>query len=123
MSLELRLVDSKHEGSGVLQGRYNQEDEWGAICSNQWDIRDSPVACRHLGFLTRVWNEGAIRRKVGVEPNSTFLTAVGCYGHETQLSQCDLVSDVSFNCSSFPYIECIAGSISSIIVKSATSFH
>ncbi|XP_022104483.1 uncharacterized protein LOC110986690 [Acanthaster planci] len=111
-NIQLRLVDGKHDGSGVLQGRFRPTDDWGAICSDYWDGRDSQVACRHLGFfgqvrVTESQISGESRTNVSLVPESMFLSAVGCHGNETELSQCNLVSDVEFSCEGFPYVECM----------------
>ena len=108
-SIELKLVDSRHEASGFLLGRYRSTDEWGAICSNEWDDRDARVACRHLGFRDSICLQNVRRGSSGTVPNSTFLWAVGCYGHETKLSECELVPGNNITCPSVAYIECVAG--------------
>ena len=109
-SIELRLIDSKYEGSGFVQGRHGPEEEWGAFCGKLWDNRDTQVVCRHLGYLTSLfvnrWYEGP----VDLVTDSAFVSAVGCLGDETSLSQCELVFEDDTQCNEwYAYLECMAG--------------
>ena len=47
----IRLVDGSSYNNGRLQLQYN--GRWGTVCNDwgSWDLRDTHVACRHLGFL------------------------------------------------------------------------
>ncbi|XP_033640866.1 uncharacterized protein LOC117301092 [Asterias rubens] len=108
-SIELRLIDSKYEGSGFVQGRHGPEEEWGAFCGKLWDNRDTQVVCRHLGYLTSLfvnrWYEGP----VDLVTDSAFVSAVGCLGDETSLSQCELVFEDDTQCNEwYAYLECMA---------------
>ena len=109
LSIELKLMGSRHEASGFLLGRYRSTDEWGAICDDGWDDRDARVACRHLGFHDSICLENVRRESIETLPSSTFLWAVGCYGHETKLSECEMVLGNNITCPSVAYIECVAG--------------
>ena len=45
--LEVRLVGGD-EHSGTVEIKYM--GEWGIICDDDWDIKDSHVVCRMLGY-------------------------------------------------------------------------
>ncbi|XP_038052416.1 LOW QUALITY PROTEIN: uncharacterized protein LOC119725128 [Patiria miniata] len=106
--LELRLVDSKYEASGIVVGRHHPSDKWGAICQQTWDDRDAQVACRHLGYVTSIVVNLVHRNTTSLGFNGTFLSGVGCYGHESDLSRCELASDRDVVCDQLAYVECIA---------------
>ena len=107
-SLELRLVDSQYPASGMVVGRVRPTDDWGAICGEDIDRRDTDVVCRHLGFLESI---PVIRQFLDrtLAPSSTLVSAVGCFGSETDISQCPLVSGVGRTCDQFLYVESVAG--------------
>ena len=107
--MELRLYGSKYEASGLVQVRHGPDDEWGFICGTTWDDRDMQVACRHLGFVRSIFVKQGMQDITPI-PNTTFLSAVGCFGNESKLSQCELVSEVDRLCNGeYAYVECMAG--------------
>ena len=59
---------------------------WGLVCSTNWNMKSSQVACRQLGFpIVQSWNYAS------APPSRTtkFLsTSASCNGSENALSQC-----------------------------------
>ena len=43
-----RLVGGSAENEGRLEVCINQL--WGTVCNQQWDIKDTRVACKQLGY-------------------------------------------------------------------------
>ncbi|XP_038051847.1 deleted in malignant brain tumors 1 protein-like [Patiria miniata] len=103
--LELKLIDSQYPASGIVVGRVRETDEWGALCGHPYDYRDSQVLCRHFGFQESVQvSRGFLNGTV--PPSSTLVSTIGCFGTETELSQCEMVSDVDKSCDAYQYLEC-----------------
>ncbi|XP_038051846.1 uncharacterized protein LOC119724729 isoform X2 [Patiria miniata] len=105
--MELKLAQSYFSGGGFVVGRLRPSDEWGAICGYP-DSRDRDVICRQLGFLTSVSVLFGPEPKVDAIPARVLVSAVGCDGSETELSQCALQPGVDSNCTLKPnlYVEC-----------------
>ncbi|XP_050394148.2 uncharacterized protein LOC126812030 isoform X2 [Patella vulgata] len=83
--LEIRLVGGSEEHSGRLEIKYM--DEWGTICDDQWDIKDSNVACRMLGYPGA--EKLSVFAEFGPGEGNILLTDVQCIGNETSLEDCD----------------------------------
>ena len=45
---DVRLRGGSHYREGRVEVCRNQQ--WGRVCDDQWDERDSTVVCRQLGF-------------------------------------------------------------------------
>ncbi|XP_046846185.1 scavenger receptor cysteine-rich type 1 protein M130-like isoform X2 [Xenia sp. Carnegie-2017] len=83
--LPVRLQGPKSSrGTGRLEIFY--EGEWGTICDDHWDSKDSKVACRQLGYKVgvRLRRGRSFRRGTG----QIWLDDVSCVGNETSLSKC-----------------------------------
>ena len=78
----IRLVHGSSYNNGRLELQYN--GRWGTVCNDwgSWDLRDTHVACRHLGFLRgkRHYNDP------GSGP--VMMKTVGCKGTEKSLWDC-----------------------------------
>ncbi|XP_041362239.1 scavenger receptor cysteine-rich type 1 protein M130-like isoform X2 [Gigantopelta aegis] len=82
-SLEVRLVGGD-EHSGTVEVKYM--GEWGIICDDDWNIEDSHVVCRMLGYKQAVTE--ITMAEFGQGNGNILLSNVGCYGNETSLAEC-----------------------------------
>ena len=81
--LPLRLADGWKPGTGRVEIK-DVDNVWKVICEEDWDINDSHVACRQLGF------PGALRWYPSrVNKDRPFYRGLGsCNGDESFLNQC-----------------------------------
>lgn len=60
------------------------EDQWGAICPYFWDLKESVIACRQLGYNTAVGTH-----YYPIPANiSTFVQHITCVGTELLVGAC-----------------------------------
>ncbi|XP_038051634.1 uncharacterized protein LOC119724594 [Patiria miniata] len=109
---ELRLVEEGLIGAtrGLVQGRCGGRQEWGAICSNTFDLSTAgQVACRDLGQPPAISVGRVDRGAVDAEflPDYTLFVDIGCVGDEASLSECEHHS--LRYCESFASLECFTG--------------
>ena len=45
---DVRLSGGRHSQEGRVEVCRNQQ--WGRVCNDEWDEKDSAVVCRQLGF-------------------------------------------------------------------------
>ena len=67
--------------------------QWGTVCDDLWDTRDTQVACRQLGF-SRAKRHWTIRGGTG----PIWLDDVSCNGREGNLLHCSHLGIGSHNC-------------------------
>ena len=68
---------------------------WGSVDDLGWDIFDSTVACRQLGFSGAV---GAYSGSIyGSGPGPVWLSGVECQGYEKSLARCSHTRMKTFN--------------------------
>ena len=60
--MEVRLVDGLTPEDGRVEICLN--GLWGSVCDNNWDIRDSTVVCRQLGYNGCEFTESILIRSV-----------------------------------------------------------
>ena len=55
-------------------------NQWGTICSDNWDIKDGNAACRNLGY-----SKATAVKKFGAGTGRIWLDEVGCKDKDTDL--------------------------------------
>ena len=70
---------------------------WGSVDDRGWDIYDSTVACKQLGFAGAVGTYSGGMYGNGLGP--VWISGVECQGHETRLSRCKHKRLQTFNAS------------------------
>jgi len=94
----VRLVDGPNPHTGRVEIYTNSTGgldnaEWGAICSDNWDIQDARVVCHQLGYPDAV----AVPR-CGQGTGPVWLNSVHCLGNESDLFTCRHNGIGSHNC-------------------------
>lgn len=86
-------------GSGPHEGRVEiyYLGYWGTVCYRNWDINDTAVVCRQLGYPSAVDATKRFGQGVGV----IWLDGVRCNGSETNLTQCSSNSLGVHSCSHY----------------------
>ena len=77
----IRLVGGTSHNDGRLE--LQRQGQWGTVCGQYfWDMRDTRVACRQLGFL------GAKRYYFHPGSGRVYMKFVECTGYEESLWDC-----------------------------------
>ena len=74
---------SSVNGTGRVEVYYN--GQWGTICDDRWDINNSRVVCRELGYKDAV---RAIKTYVPSGSGQIWLDEVSCNGTERSIFDC-----------------------------------
>ena len=93
-TVPIRLAGSSSHNQGRVEVYYN--GEWGTVCDDGWDDTDAGVVCRQLGFYSWVRAYGSARYGQGIGP--IWLNRLSCFGNESSLFECDLLSFRTKNC-------------------------
>ena len=76
---------------GILQIYHN--GQWGTICDDNWDVTDTNVACKQLGFAN-----ASTFQHLGQGSGPIWLDDVDCSGGELSLGQCQHPGWGTHNC-------------------------
>ena len=90
---DLRLTGGSKHGSGRVEVYH--EDEWGTICTDFWDMDDTAVVCRQLGYSSAI---GFSFTKSSKQNMPIWLDNVHCDGVEDKLVDCAHNGWGSHNC-------------------------
>ena len=80
----VRLVSGPTEYEGRVEVYYN--GEWGTVCDDGWDLSDTEVVCRQLGFGPAI--DAKNRAFYGQGRGPIWLSDVNCTGKETTIREC-----------------------------------
>ena len=71
-------------GTGRVEVFYNKQ--WGTICRDGWEMQDTDVVCRELGFNYSI--KTIARGRVPRGTGRIWLSKVSCTGNENHFSDC-----------------------------------
>ncbi|XP_028514141.1 scavenger receptor cysteine-rich type 1 protein M130-like [Exaiptasia diaphana] len=81
----LRLLQKQYPSPSLVQGilQIYHDGQWGTICDDNWDMTDTNIACKQLGYGSAV-----NYKHLGEGPDPIWLDGVNCNGGESSLDQC-----------------------------------
>ena len=85
----VRLSNSPNPGSGrveIYSTSLGENNEWGTICDDNWDIQDARVICRQLGYPDAV--AAPVNAQYGEGTGPILLDNLQCLGTESDLLTC-----------------------------------
>jgi len=88
---EVKMVGGRYPWEGHLKIR-ESGGQWGAICSDEWTLKEAIVACRETGGELYGLAKTALKvAYFGGEDLPKKVFKVNCQGRESQLSHCDVI--------------------------------
>ena len=97
---------------GVVEYYHNR---WGYVCDYGWEIDDSNVACRQLGY--RGASRYYLRQRVAFGDNFFTLVDVDCTGGEVSLLDCDANYQPNCGYDHHVYVECEVGKYAANVTR------
>ena len=89
------------ESEGYVEALGN-DNQWGGICDNSFDVFDAHVICKMLGFSTAIeaLTNSTADDLYGTAPSGSNFTLdnLDCSGSESSVFDCPLTGEVSENC-------------------------
>ncbi|XP_056391205.1 CD5 antigen-like isoform X2 [Hyla sarda] len=82
---EVKLVGGSNPCEGRLEVKIG--GEWGTVCEDDWDEKNTDVLCRHMGCVPESGGEARVS-SFGAGSGTVWLTSVTCNGQEETLNQC-----------------------------------
>ncbi|PIK36335.1 putative deleted in malignant brain tumors 1 protein-like [Apostichopus japonicus] len=85
-------------GTGPQEGRVEVlvDNEWGAVCDDEWDLNDAHVVCKQLGFPAAL--SAVSKAHFGMSQDPVNLDDVDCNGDESNLLECVHTARDKENC-------------------------
>jgi len=81
----IRLMKSEMPLTGRVE--IFHDNQWGTICSDDWDVHDADIACKQLGFSQATQAFGGASHGEGAGP--IWMAGVACTGNESFLYECN----------------------------------
>ena len=81
---KFRLVNGSTQYEGRVEVYYN--GEWGTVCDDGWDLNDTQVVCRQLGFGPAI--AARDRAFYGQGSGQIWLSNLNCTGTEMNIEDC-----------------------------------
>ncbi|NP_999762.1 scavenger receptor cysteine-rich protein type 12 precursor [Strongylocentrotus purpuratus] len=94
LSSDIRVVGGRSPTEGRVEVFVNRA--WGTVCDDLWDVNDTNVACRQLGFGRAISAPGGA--SYGQGSGSILLDNLACTGAESSLLSCPHNGVGSHNC-------------------------
>ena len=85
-TVPVTLTDSSKDRSGKLQVFYHSH--WGYVCDQGWDLAESQVICRQLGYTNGARDLNGLDIDVVFSQGRYIMGDVRCEGHEQELGEC-----------------------------------
>ena len=97
VNVTVRLINGSTQYEGRVEVYYN--GEWGTVCDDEWDLNDTEVVCRQLGYGPAI---AARRSAIYGEGNGTiWLDDLNCVGTESNIGHCSHFGWGRHNCNHF----------------------
>ncbi|OXB74362.1 UNVERIFIED_CONTAM: hypothetical protein H355_002427 [Colinus virginianus] len=84
ITTKVRLVDGPHRCAGRLE--VFQNERWGTVCGNGWDMNDAIVVCRQLGCGIAL--SAPVQAHFGQGSDPIWMNRVSCIGTESSILEC-----------------------------------
>lgn len=84
ITAKVRLVNGPHRCAGRLE--VFQNERWGTVCGNGWDMNDAIVVCRQLGCGIAL--SAPVQAHFGQGSDPIWMNRVSCIGTESSISEC-----------------------------------
>ncbi|XP_041370239.1 lysyl oxidase homolog 2A-like [Gigantopelta aegis] len=96
--LDIRMAGGRYPWEGRLEVREGSTGEWGVICSEDWTLRETMVACRQM---RGDYGKQALKANYfGGENLNKIFKRIKCTGREARLDECELIrSENGVRCS------------------------
>ena len=90
----VRLVGGNTNREGRVE--IFNDNAWGTVCDDLWDISDAEVVCHQLGFTSA--QEATTQAQFGSGTGEIYLDDVTCTGSETSILECSHSGLGNHNC-------------------------
>uniref|UniRef100_A0A8C6EAL2 Uncharacterized protein n=1 Tax=Moschus moschiferus TaxID=68415 RepID=A0A8C6EAL2_MOSMO len=92
---KIRFMNGPHRCEGRVE--VEEEDRWGTVCDDGWDMKGVAVVCRELGCgAAKHTPAGILYLPVAEETQPVFIQVALCNGTEEALAECEQVE--TFDC-------------------------